>query len=147
MGLDHQKVIGYICDNEVIGFALLSEKAIGATSTLASLGLRLNSIRFLFEPGKIYLGFVQALKQYPLQQDSIEISYLAVLPNYQGMGIGANIIKNLSKFIPAEKKYIQTKTNNQRLRDYYVNECNAEVLDEYVVLRKRYSVIRWPVNN
>jgi len=141
-----QKVIGYYFEGQIVGFILLSMKSINVKSIFFTLDLLFGLIMVVLKkPHILYSGIVQSIKRYPLQHDSVEISYFAIHPDFQGKGFGGLLVNELPKYIDSEKKYIQTKTRNSKLRDFYIKTKDAEVIYEFSVFKSHYYNLRWAV--
>jgi ribosomal protein S18 acetylase RimI-like enzyme len=142
---NNQKILGFSINNKLVGFVIISRKKINLNIPLKKLLPRLFYLLF-FNFSKIYSGLVQLINRYSISQDSLEISYLAVLPKFQGKGIGNSLIKNISDYRFSKVKYIVTKTNNERLKNFYIKKYNAKILSSFFSLKK-YSIVRWKTNN
>jgi hypothetical protein len=57
------------------------------------------------------------------------------LPKFQGKGIGNSLIKNISDYRFSKVKYIVTKTNNERLKNFYVKKYKAKILSSFFSLK------------
>lgn len=140
---DHnQKILGFNINNKLVGFIIISKKKKDINIPLRQLLPKLFYLLF-FNFSKIYSGVIQLINRYPIPENCLEISYFAVLPKFQGKGIGKALLKKVSSFFFSNKKYIITKTNNRRLKNFYISEYKAQILLSFFVLKRKYYLMKW----
>lgn len=128
--------------------ASISGKTVGFIASYNLINLRVLKIFFysFFRPRfwnsliiNLYVRIFLLLNQSKLH-NHVEISVLAVLPNFQGMGVGKNLIKSLSKIYPNRNLYVVTDT--KKSSDFYI-KCEFEKLTEWHVFGQvRYLLKR-----
>jgi ribosomal protein S18 acetylase RimI-like enzyme len=143
-----QLVIGYRVEKKIVGFILLSKQPITIFPKFISFRLFISLLKLSFlRPKTLVSAIVQWFKRTPMTSDVAEISYFAVLPEFQGRGIGMELIKSLNEFVGPEIKFIQTKTSNINLRNYYISRIGAEIVHSFKALDRDFSVLEWRVKN
>ena len=143
-----QYLFGVISEKRVLGFCLVSIGRIGLGRLFCSLR-GLFSLTFLIvrHPRIFYSGVKQAMKTLPLDTGAAEISFIAVDPECQGVGLGKSLLDYAIQICKDEKvATVQTKTSNQRLRNFYLREYGAVEVDSCAVGGKLYSLLRWSTN-
>lgn len=140
-----QMIFGAFSDDQLLGFCLLSSKPVGLFRLFLNLDGLLALSRFaLLRPKSFFLAIMQSLKKENIGQDAAEISFIAVLPKYQGKSIGRGLISyGVQWCFKRGIKYVQTKTANEFLLSYYVREYSAEILSSYDLFGRHYSEVRW----
>jgi ribosomal protein S18 acetylase RimI-like enzyme len=143
---DHsQLIIGCSSDGNLLGYCLISKRDLGLMRLFFSFhGLSTLLALMLSRPHLFYSGLKQAIRITQLKANTAEISFIAVLPEYQGIGIGKAMIDYAVQVCRGKKiEFLQTKTANRRLRNYYIKKHFAEEVDRYDVCGKVYSVLKW----
>lgn len=140
-----QVILGAVSENQLLGFIQISIKPINFYEMFFNMDGLIAIFRMaLFQPGKFYLGVMQALKKQGINKDSAEISIIAILPKYQGKSIGRYLIHYAGQLCFSRNiKYLQTKTANELLLAYYIREHSAELLSSYELQGRRYSEVKW----
>lgn len=143
-----QHLFGVVSDKRVLGFCLVSIGRIGLWRLFCSFrGLFSLVTLMACHPRIFYSGVKQAMRTLPLDTGAAEISFIAVAPACQGMGLGKSLLDYAIQICKDEKvATMQTKTSNQQLRDFYLHEYGAVEVDGYAVDGKRYSLLRWSTN-
>jgi len=140
-----QFIFGAYSGNELLGFCLISNRPVGLFSAVFNVDGLIALLRLaLLRPDKFYLGVMQAIKKENINRDAAEISFIAVSPRHQGKSIGRSMITCGTQWCFKKGiKYLQTKTANEWLLDYYIKEYAAEVLSDYYLCGRHYSEVRW----
>jgi ribosomal protein S18 acetylase RimI-like enzyme len=141
-----QMLFGVFMENQLLGFCLISTAKTGLAKAILNLhGVFAVLHLILSQPSKFCLAVRQALKRKELQGDSAEISFIAVKPEYQGMSVGRDLIGYGTEWCFDQGiKFLQTKTANDKLRNFYVKKYSAEIVNRYVLCGRDYSEVKWP---
>ncbi len=141
-----QRIFGGFSDGRLLGYCLISKRHLGLMKLFFSFqGLCSLSALLLSRPQLFYSGLKQAMRTLPLKSDTAEIAFFVVSPAHQGGGIGKAMLDYAVQVCREEKvTFLQTKTANQTLRNYYMKKYFAEEVDRYSVCGKIYSVLKWP---
>lgn len=144
--LEGQYLIGYFIGSRLVGFILVSCNKIPFLTLIFNKKFMKSFFNIIIKkPFILYSAVVQSIYRIKPAKDSIEVSFFAVDPGFQGKGIGKEILTNIKAFINNEYSYIQTKTNNIRLQDFYLQKFKGVVMIEFSVLGSSYSYIKWQI--
>ena len=131
-------------DAEIIGFCYCIREAVSyrkfKPSLLWSLGKScISNPRYLLNLGG-------NLQKFQSHESYLEIFSIAVLPKYQGLGVGTKLIEEVHKVCNQEGTMkVITKTHNFRLVDHYRNEYDARILSRTILGRYRTWLMEWDV--
>lgn len=140
-----QRLFGAFLADELLGFFLISKSSAGIGKIIVSRNGAIEVIKLIiFKPKIFYIGLMQAFRKLKVIDDSAEISFIAVSPNYQGQGIGRKMLIYANQWC-CERGilFIQTKTANQSLREFYMKNFFAEEVVRYRLLGRNYSELKW----
>ena len=135
--------------DKVIGFILLSKESINLFEIILSYSFLCGIFRVIFfKPSKILVAFSQIINKVPLGIDALEITYIAVMPEYQGFGVGGRLLKHIPLIVKYSNiKYIETKTSNEKLLNYYIKTFNAKLVHQFRSWNNNYYAIKWELEN
>lgn len=140
-----QELFGVFSAKDVLGFCLISTAHVGLSNVMISaqgVGALIRLI--LTRPQILYSGVIQALKRREISEGVAEISFIAVSPKYQGRAIGSDMLDYANQWCRERRiAFLQTKTANQLLRDFYVRVYRAEEIGGYDLLGRHYSELKW----
>jgi GNAT superfamily N-acetyltransferase len=142
------KLFGAFLACDLSGFCLLSTERAGFGSLFRSkIGLE-QLIKLLFRKPKILcIGILQALAKSNVTADCAEIAFIAVSPEFQGIGIGREMLDHAKEWCNHRNiSFLQTKTANQSLRQFYMKRFSAHEIRRYQMLGRCYSELRWPTS-
>jgi len=144
-----QYLFGASLNGIIVGFCHLSFGGSGAASAFYNFRIFIGLVcLMIFKPRFIKLVLIQILESTELNESDAEISFIAVSPEYQGTGLGKQLIQYANEV--CEKKdicNIQTKTANSQLKDFYLSKYHAVEFNGFVIGEIRYSQLKWSVNN
>lgn len=140
-----QIIFGAFLENQLLGFCLISKKPASFFQAVFNLDGLIGLCRLaLLQPKKLFLGFKQALRKETIDQDTAEIAFIAVSPENQGRSIGRQLIRyGVQWCFDNGIKYLQTKTANELLLEYYVRDQSAQIFSSYDLCGRRYSEVKW----
>lgn len=143
-----KNLFGVISKDQVIGFCMVSSTSTGLIDVILSKHGILQLIKLIFKKPKIFiLGLMQASKKVYKSKFTAEIVFVAVDPVYQEMGVGSTLLLHVNKWCRNNGfLFLQTKTANQFLRDYYLNKFNAKIITQYTLFDRHYSELKWPTS-
>lgn len=142
-----QLIIGGWSDGNLLGFCLISQKHLGLLNIFMSIhGIYCMLATMLLRPRLFYSGLIQSMKSLSLKKNTAEIAFIAVLPSHHGNGIGKLILDyGIQICRESNVEFVQTKTSNKKLRNYYVKKYFAEEIDNFVISGTEYSVLKWSI--
>lgn len=142
---ESQRLFGAFLSDELLGFFLISKSSAGIGKIILSRKGAIEVIKLMiFKPKIFYIGLMQAFRKLNVVDDSAEISFIAVSPNYQGQGIGKKMLIYANQWcFERGILFLQTKTANQSLREFYIKNFFAEELVQYRLLGRNYSELKW----
>jgi ribosomal protein S18 acetylase RimI-like enzyme len=140
-----QHLFGVVSDKQVLGFCLLSIGQVGLWRLLLNFrGVFSLAFLVILKTKIFYSGVIQAIKTLPLNSGEAEVSFIAVAPAYQGMGLGKLLLDHALRICKVENiKAIKTKTSNQQLKDFYLRKYEAVEVDRFSVNRRCYYLLTW----
>ncbi|QWE00783.1 GNAT family N-acetyltransferase [Polynucleobacter sp. JS-Mosq-20-D10] len=135
--------------DKVIGFILLSKESIRLFEIIFSYSFLCGFFRvILFKPSKILVAFSQIINKVPLGIDAMEITYIAIMPEYQGLGVGGRLLNHIPSTLKYSNiKFIETKTSNEKLFNYYVKSFNAKLVHQFTSWNNKYYAVKWVLEN
>lgn len=141
-------LFGATISDELLGFCLVSTKYSGLRQVITSKRGLFESLKLmLLKPGIFYLGLMQAFKKSKIIDNTAEISYLAVDPSYQSRGAGYEMVLHANQWCYERGlSFLQTKTTNNSLRNFYLNRFDAKEMRQYKLSGRFYSELRWPTS-
>ena len=137
-------LLGAYSEGALIGFCCLLFERISFLSIVD-----LNVLRVLFfsifdNPILLKKSILQFVHSCPVQEGSSEIAYLAVGKNNQGRGVGRFLIEKCIEFSKKQSlEYIQTKTSNNLLYNFYVRSYNAVLIKDFFVGADIYRILKF----
>ena len=139
------ELFGVIYFDKVIGFCLVSSTSSGLMNIILSKqGIFQLGKLILTKPKFFILGLIQALKRSKCSENSAEILFLAVDPRYQKKGFGSALLSHVNKWCKHNGfLFLQTKTSNQLLQNYYLNKFEAVLTKRYNLFGRNYFELKW----
>lgn len=140
-----QILVGCYYDKEIIGFCHISCKEINYFK-VSKLIFYYSILRLiLFKPKIFALAILQFWKRRELAPDTAEISFVGLLPEYQGLGIGEKIIRYcLDVSLRCGFKFLRTKTSNVWLKEFYEKRFKARKVDTLSGIDTVYYYLNLP---
>ncbi len=98
---------------------------------------------FFSKPKIIFSAIIQFLNHHKLE-NSLEISFIATDVNFQSKGFGRMLINHINEYFGKMKiDYLITKTSNDRLKRFYIENYNAKTYRTFKIFDKKYYYLRW----
>jgi ribosomal protein S18 acetylase RimI-like enzyme len=143
-----QKLFGVFAGADLLGFCLISTSHSGLCRVILSKQGASSVIKLALNKPKVLLaGFLQTWKKKTIHEGVAEISFIAVSPLYQSIGVGKSMLKHVSQWcFDNDIRFLRTKTSNQFLQQFYVQTFRAEELVKYKLGDKTYWELRWATN-
>ncbi|MCC8417826.1 MAG: GNAT family N-acetyltransferase [Rickettsia endosymbiont of Bryobia graminum] len=134
-------------DLRVYGFISVSLESENVFNFISIKDLLILAKKCLLNPQLIISIIIQLRRnKNTADTNSSEISFIVVDEEYRGKGIGNLLIGQAMAFSKANnKQYIKTKTANEKLALFYKQIYNAEIIDSFNVLNKRYEILKWKI--
>jgi len=131
----NQYLIGCTIDKELVGFCLVEQSPTIKHNIVFFVILFFRALLLLFiHPKLLISGIIQTLKQLKPREGYAEITFIAVSPDNQGLGIGTELVNNA---LTSHNKLL-TKTSNNRLKDFYIRRYCGEIVKTFSVFDKTY---------
>jgi ribosomal protein S18 acetylase RimI-like enzyme len=144
-----QVVIGAVSKDRLVGFCQLSFSHISVIDILRIIPTATLYIArlMLLNPRLFISGIMLMLNQPKHSILSPEISFIAVRPDYQRLGIGKSLVEAANKIAANKGKVkITTKTSNKIARIMYEKLFDANIISNKSVLGKEYWYLTWETN-
>jgi len=84
----------------------------------------------------------------PQADNSGEVAFIAVEPNYQKLGIGKNMIAESNRIFKNKglyKVFTKTLSSNRAVMRFYNENWNAEISGQVEIANKEYTYISWRI--
>lgn len=142
-----QSLFGCYINKKLVGFCQLSLKPIGLIQIAFRPRNILRIIALAFSNTRLFLsGILQILNSKSAQSRVAEIAFIAVLPEFQGKGIGSALINFANMHArDHEMGKVCTKTSNPLMKGIYLSKYSAEVTSSFKIMGKEYFLLDWPV--
>lgn len=149
LGSDSQMVLGAILDDELIGYCQLSFSSISLADVIKSAPWILMKIFWLgmTRPVLFIRGLLAMLTHPKVMMNVPEISFIALQLEFQGRGIGKELIREAGHIAGSRGCVcLTTKTANEVVRSMYERSFSARVVSTSSFLGRRYWYLSWPVS-
>jgi len=145
MSDDSQLLIGAFINKELRGFVQFSRDSFGVAKFVDGFNTIATLIRAaIIRPNIFYAGCMQMFKAKRIE-GAAEISFIAVLPEQQGKGIGSKLLGFITEYgLSSNIETISTKTANKELRDFYIKKYGAKEIYHFSVGKNTYYQLIWP---
>lgn len=143
-----QLLFGVMLEKRVVGFCQVSIRRISFGRIFCNINTVIGLGRLLvFHPRIFYSGVKQVIRSVPLENGTVEISFIAVAPEWQGSGLGKVLLMHAIQFCRKDENItsMQTKTANEQLRNFYVREYCAKEFDCFKVGGQKYFLLKWSI--
>lgn len=130
----------------IIGFCCLTTSSVGIFS-LVRVDTIGNLASMLFrKPALLVNALVQLWHATSIPDSACEIAYIGVEDRFRGIGIGGLLINRCMAYCREQGfLYLQTKTSNERLCEYYLTSYGGTIVKEFRIFGDAYRLIRWRV--
>lgn len=145
-----QVVLGAASGDKLVGFCQISLAPISLYKVIKSIPRSiLQLIRLGFSSPEQLLRGLLAAGMHPKQiPNTAEITFIAVLPEFQGRGIGREMLRSAGDLVLHKGcTKLTTKTSNVIARDMYEKTFSAKTVSTSKLLGKRYWHLAWEVRN
>lgn len=132
--------------NKPIGFITLRVSPLSLMSKLDVKSISLFFISSLQKPSLLIKLLKQLYNKTEQPKLSAEIDYFAVDEDFRGNGIGSLLISKAEEIAVEEGlSVLYTKTNNERLYQYYLSNKYAHLIKEFEILGGKYRCVYWKI--
>jgi ribosomal protein S18 acetylase RimI-like enzyme len=137
-------VYGAYDGDRLIGFCCITGDSPGIQEIIRLDTIACLVVLLITRPRLVISAFLQLAHLVPMDETGMEIEYIALDSDYRGRGVGSLLIQYCIEE-SRKKNYVsmQTKTSNERLFNYYMNNLGATLIKEFNVLGKIYRVVKW----
>lgn len=150
------KTVVAFYDKKPVGFVQVcinrdSCKYIPLLLKKAPLGFSRALLRLVIHnPYRMIEGFLVTRYVPEVPDESSEITFIAVTPDYQGKGIGKLLARQtygLVKGLGSRVCITKTLKKNYHIVKMYQILFNARIVDEFKILNKEYVYLAWDINH
>lgn len=140
-----QKLFGAVLNESLVGFCLISSGNARLGKLIFNAKGILALLRLLItRPLIFYSAMLQALKKNKIDENTAELSFIAVLPHFQGNNIGTDLLNHANKWCSdSDISFLQTKTANKALRMFYIKNYQALEIQSFKINNNEYSELKW----
>jgi len=133
-------------EGRVIGYCLGTSNAVNLRSILDLSAIYKFIFSIILDP-RVLLGLLSGLKGSPriqVNDTDIELSHIALDPDFRSLGIGTELVNYFEKAVGARGfNSIISRTHNQALSNYYIREKAASVVSKFKRSGVEYTVLKW----
>ena len=140
------KLLGSYEGPTLVGFCVLAFEPTSIAWLLNPFSILRIFLLAFTKPPIFINGFVQWLYSFKSIHCCPEITFFAVTPVRQGLGIGHRLIAAALELCRERNiNCLVTKTANHRLSHYYQNTFGAKVVESFNSFDSYYSILKFPI--